>query len=155
MSKKLDTKQKFALKPDAQAFDEIRIKVKNRFKTSGLSGNEWRISAEAEFYRKGELIDTVDCGPNMETACGLLYHRLCTQIDNGQAFFGADIDHCAQEGCSEKPTYLYRIKEAYNDQGMRTEMYDGYHRAFCDRHHERGDSALGDNDNNYELITVL
>ncbi len=43
-----------ALKPDAQAFDEVRIRTVPRWKESGLSGDEWRISATVEFWRKGK-----------------------------------------------------------------------------------------------------
>lgn len=85
----------------------------------------------------------------------MLYAEFHKQISNGNAFFGGDDKHCNQEGCCEKPGFLYRIKEAYDDRGKRDETYDGYHRAFCEKHSERGNSDLGDQDNNYELIRVL
>lgn len=151
------TKEKiqFALKPDAQAFDKIVLRVEERFKDSELSGSEWRIGVTADFYRKEELISSVDCGPDMNHACGLLFQRFCQQIDNGNGFFGGSIDKCNQEGCSQPSKYLYRIKEAYDDRGKRDESYDGSHRAFCEKHSTRGDQSRGDNDSNYELITVL
>lgn len=40
------------LRPDAQAFDEVRIVTVPRYKQSGLSGDEWRISAAIRLYRK-------------------------------------------------------------------------------------------------------
>gem|GEM_PF-6705725 len=45
-------KDRYALRPDAQAFDEIRIVTVPRYKTSGLSGDEWRISAMIQFFAK-------------------------------------------------------------------------------------------------------
>lgn len=50
-----------AYRPDAQAFDEIRIFTVPSYKTSGLSGDEWRISATVEFYRNGILRHTEEC----------------------------------------------------------------------------------------------
>jgi hypothetical protein len=43
-----------AQKPDAQAFDEVRIKTVPRYKTSGLSGDEWRISATIQLMLSGQ-----------------------------------------------------------------------------------------------------
>ena len=56
MTDKLFDKPSRALKPDAQAFDEVRIVTVPRYKRSDLSGDEWRISAEIQFYRNGVLI---------------------------------------------------------------------------------------------------
>ncbi len=67
-----ETRQ-FALKPDAQAFDEIRIKIVPRFKESELSGDGWRISCQFEFYRNGDIILTDHCGGDMQVAAGLLF----------------------------------------------------------------------------------
>lgn len=145
----------YALKPDAQAFDEIRLRTIPRFKESELSGDEWRINTIVEFYRNGELVHTGGGTLNMETACGFLYHDYQKAIDEGKAYFASDGVHCDQEGCSEKAAFLFRIKEAYDDRGKRDQAYDGYHRCFCEKHSQRGDSDLGDRDSNYELVTVL
>lgn len=76
MKKELQETGKFALKPDAQAFDEIRLKTVERFKDSHYSGSEWRIQVNVEFYRKGELIVTGMLSSNMETACGHAVRRI-------------------------------------------------------------------------------
>ena len=47
------------LKPDAQAFDAVRITTVPRYKTSGLSGDEWRISAHVELLRKNDAAPVV------------------------------------------------------------------------------------------------
>lgn len=147
--------KKMALKPDAQAFDEIRIRTIPRFKESELSGDEWRISTIVEFYRNGELVHTSGGTLDIETACGFLYHDFQKAIDDGKAYFAGDGIHCDQEGCAEKATFMYRIKEAYDDRGKRDQTYDGYNRCFCEKHSHRGDSDLGDRDENYELVTVI
>ena len=53
---KLGEQWSHALRPDGQAFDEIRIKTIPRYKTSGLSGNEWRYHAEVYLLRKGQIV---------------------------------------------------------------------------------------------------
>lgn len=146
---------KFALRPDAQAFDEIRLKTIPRFKESELSGDEWRISTVVEFYRNGELVHTSGGTSNMETMCGFLYSEFHRAISDGKAYFAGDGVHCDQEGCTSKAAFMYRIKEAYDDRGKRDAIYDGYHRCFCEKHSSRGNSDLGDRDENYELVTVL
>ena len=41
---------------DEAWYDEVRIVTVPRFKTSGMSGDEWRTSAVAQFLRKGEVV---------------------------------------------------------------------------------------------------
>ena len=147
---------KRALKPDAQAFDEIRMRIVPRFKSSELSGSEWRTSVVIDFMRKGKVICSHADNPgDMMNACGLLYERYATMQDNGNGYFASDGIHCDQEGCNEKAEFLYRIKKAYDDNGNRQESYDGYNRCFCRAHSKRGDQSLGDSDDNYELISIL
>ena len=92
-----------ALRPDAQAFDEVRIITVPRYKTSGLSGDEWRIHAEAQFYRKGRLIFSEGCR-DVQAACGLVYGWYVTACDDGKAYFAGDGVTCDQEGCHEPAT---------------------------------------------------
>ncbi len=42
---------------DFESFDEIRLKVVPRYKTSGLSGDEWRTGVLIEFMFKGQVIE--------------------------------------------------------------------------------------------------
>lgn len=147
------TDLKYALRPDAQAFDEVRIKVQPRFKESELSGSEWRISASIELYRKGKLIIS-DVVGDMQHACGFLYAKYMTAIDNGNAYFAGDGIHCDQEGCSEPAKFVYRIKQGY-DRGHKSDSYTGSHRCFCEKHSHRGDQDIEDNDDNYEMITIV
>lgn len=138
-----------ALRPDAQAFDEIRIITVPRYKTSGLSGDEWRIHAEAQFYRKGRLIFSEGCN-KMDTACGLLFSWYVKAIDDGKAYFAGDGITCDQEGCHEPATVRYRRLFDYCRDAHKTAVSDvSLYRHFCEKHKTRGDCALDDADANY------
>jgi hypothetical protein len=140
-----------ALKPDAQAFDEVRIITVPRYKQSGLSGNEWRISASIQLWRKGKMI--VERGArDIEAACMFVGAFYLDSCDNGLAFFGGEDDICDQEGCSQSATVTYRLKAQYCREGHRTEPHQLTIRKFCDRHKTRGDGALEDADDNYEVV---
>ena len=149
-------KPRNALRPDAQAFDEIRIITVPRYKTSGLSGDEWRIHAEVQFWRKGKLIHTEGRG-NIKTACGFLFADHAMAIDNGKAYFAGDGVTCDQEGCHEPATVHYKIKRDIcagpGCCGQEKPDYGQDHRRhFCDKHKTRGDCGLDDADSNYEII---
>lgn len=150
---------KYALKPDAQAFDEVRLRIQPRFKDSHLSGSEWRISVVFEFYRNGKIIHTSSCGGDMQVACGLLYAKYVEAKDNGVGYFASDGFFCDQEGCHEVGKYLFRIKQDYcagpGNCGHKKDSYTGAHRIFCEKHSKRGDSDLQDNDANYELVETI
>lgn len=150
----MNEKLQFALRPDAQAFDEVRIRTIPRYKESELSGDEWRIHAEIEFYRKGKKICSTGVG-KLETACGMVYAKLMEAMDNGQAYYAGDGKMCDQEGCSKEAKFIYRIKQSYNRDGQKTDSYTGYHRCFCDEHKTRGDCGLEDADDNYEMVGIV
>lgn len=152
-----------AIRPDAQAFDEVRIITVPRYKTSGLSGDEWRTSAVIQFFRKGVLKHEASY-TTMEYAVQALPHEwLKAYCEGGKAFFGGEGDFCDQEGCKEKAVVTYALKKQYcrtcgKDEpavfpGLKgTESGKRYIRRFCLRHAKRGDCALEDADSNYEVI---
>lgn len=144
-----------ALRPDAQAFDEIRIVTVPRYKESELSGDEWRIHAEAQFYRKGQLIFTEGCR-NTATAAGLLYAWYMKACDDGKGYFAGDGLTCDQEGCCAPATIRYRRLWAYCRDGHKSEPSEvSLYRHFCERHKERGDCGFDDADANYVVDTAL
>jgi hypothetical protein len=149
----------WAIKPDAQSFDEIRLRIVPRYKTSDLSGDEWRISVVTEYYRKGTIIHTTQSGSDMQVAAGLLFGRLVEAQDNGIGYFAGDGVHCDQEGCNNKATVVYKIIQRWcvggGNCGQKKESYGDQHRCFCDTHKQRGDCDLEDNDKNYELVKTL
>lgn len=145
-----------ALKPDAQGFDEVRLITRPRYKSSGLSGSEWRISVHAEFYRKGKLIHEEFCGHNMEGAVHAVGWKYGVAGDEGKMFFGGgEGGKCDQEGCAEGATVFYRMKsEKCNHYSHEKILLDKEFviRQFCERHSVRGDCGFEDADDNYELI---
>jgi hypothetical protein len=146
-----EEKRNRALKPDAQAFDEIRITTVPRYKQSGLSGDEWRISAKIEFIRKGVVRHT-DRANDVESAAKFLAWKLAMACDEGKAFFAGEDDICDQEGCAEKSTVTYRLKQSHCDRCAQPGSYQPKSiRKFCDAHKTRGDCGIDDSDSNYEI----
>lgn len=142
-----------ARKPDAQPFDQVQIVVVPRYKTSGLSGDEWRISAQIRLIRNDRVIHTENLS-DMATAVQFLPAVWRRAIDDALGFFGGEGDICDQEGCYEKATVTYRLKQTYCDACGKPEPYykgDDI-RKFCARHSIRGDCGIEDADRNYELI---
>lgn len=148
-----DRGPRFALRPDAQGFDEIRITTVPRYKTSGLSGDEWRISAKTEFLRKGKVVYETYWG-NVQNAANGLGADLMRAGDDGRGFYGGGGDTCDQEGCAEKATAVFRLKQLYCREGHATPPMTPTHRQFCLAHMKRGDCGLEDSDQNYELVSL-
>lgn len=138
-----------AIRPDAQAFDEIRVVTVPRYKQSGLSGDEWRIHAEAQFFRKGVLVFSEGCR-NVETACGLMFSWHVKALDDGKGYFAGDGMTCDQEGCHEPALVRYRKKFEYCREAHKSEPSEvSLYRHFCEKHRTRGDSGFDDADSNY------
>jgi len=145
-----------ALKPDAQAFDEVRIVTVPRYKTSGMTGDEWRISATIQFYRKGQLIHEKRAG-NVLWACVMAGTEYLRAQDDGKGYFAGEGQLCDQEGCHEIATVTLRLKKEFCKDGHESDPYRydtrPLVRKFCDRHSRRGDCGLEDADRNYEVVT--
>lgn len=145
-------KPRRALRPDAQPFDEIRLKVIPRYKTSGMSGDEWRISVAMQLYRKGVLKHEESIAHDMENAMAFLSYKAVCAGENGAQYFGGEGDWCDQEGCSQKATVTYQLKSEFCKHGHETKCERPVVRMFCDEHKTRGDCGLEDADRNYEAI---
>ena len=148
----LGDKQHRAYKPNALPFDEIKFVTVPRYKTSGLSGDEWRISIEVEFWRNGKLRHTEWAGHDMSEAMGRAYHLLRKAQDEGKAHFAGEDNFCDQEGCSKEATVTYKKKNDYCKEGHKTTPHFEEVRKFCDEHKTRGDCGLDDADANYEVF---
>lgn len=155
-----EEKYRRALKPDAQAFDEIRFITVPRYKTSGMSGDEWRISIKMEFWRKGKLIHTEDfAGHNLEKAMAFASSNYARACDNGMGLYAGEYNCCDQEGCSKQATVTYKLLKEWCDRCGKDKPAQGYLgqkgviRKFCTEHKIRGDCALEDADSNYEEIS--
>lgn len=140
-----------AQKPDAQAFDEIRITTVPRFKESELSGDEWRISAKTEFMRNGVVVHETGAR-NVETAVRLLDYHFLEACDHGKGYFAGEGDICDQEGCANPATVsLEQIVEGCGRCGTtKAPEHSRPFRKFCNRHKERGNSSLDDMDESYK-----
>lgn len=153
----MNDKKRYAQKPDAQGFDEIRIFTQPRYKTSGLSGDEWRISGTGQILRKGKVIREFHAG-NVNYAAQKLMSEIMLSHDEGQQFFaGGEDGKCDQEGCAELATVTYRVINEYCNQahshGPTPLDKEMVLRQFCERHSTRGDCSFDDADENYEIIT--
>lgn len=151
MSKLGETKHTI-IPPDRQAFDEVRITTVPRYKMSGLSGNEWRISAKIEFLYKGKVVFETGAG-DVHWAIAMLQSHYIKQNEpipyNPTEFWDK---YCNQEGCKNPPTITYKLKNRYCNEGHKTQPYQIELRHFCEEHKIRGDCGLEDADTNYELV---
>jgi len=155
----MSEKYNYAIRPDAQPFDEIRIRIIPRYKESDISGDEWRISVLTEYMRKSKVVHSTTSGSSIEAAAGLLYGRLIEAQDNGKGYFGGDGIHCDQEGCSNKATVLLKIIKQFcvggGNCGQEIKSHIDHYRCFCEDHKQRGDCDLEDNDENYQFVKNL
>lgn len=143
------------LRPDAQPFDEVRLIVVPRYKTSGLSGDEWRISTAMQLYRKGQLKHEETISHNMTDAWAFLAWKATVAGENGAQYFAGEKDFCDQEGCSKKATTLAKKKFDWSRDGVKSEIPSSAYRLFCDEHKTRGNCGLDDADNNYSFIEYI
>jgi hypothetical protein len=139
------------VRPDAQAFDEIRLKTVPRYTESDLSGDEWRISVSVKFMRKGQVVAAKHYS-NMEYAVAFLAGDYHSGVDEGKAYFGGINDFCDQEGCANQSTVTLSKKHDYCRSGHKTEVSSPTIRKFCDEHKTRGDCGLDDADRNYTAL---
>ena len=148
----LADKKHTMMPPDRQAFDEVRMITEPRYKTSGLSGDEWRISAKVEFLYKGVVVYETSF-QNIDGALRLVQSHYIKETEpipyNPSEFWEK---YCNQEGCKNPPTITYKLKSRYCGEGHKTEPYQDELRHFCDEHKTRGDCGLEDSDINYELV---
>lgn len=144
---------------DSEGYDEVLIRVVPRFKTSELSGDEWRISAVVTVKRKGIIVYERAFGKMEQAAQYLSWVTGVEMTEMGpprkRGLFGHYPDECAQPSCTNPPLNHYRIKKLFTAQGegpLPESDYFEYRRAFCVGHSKRGDSDREDNDENYELV---
>lgn len=138
--------------PDAQLYDEVRLVTVPRYKTSPLSGDEWRISYQVQFVRKGRVISTVD---NWD--CTHAVRNAVKDYGPTDSIHLKGVDNiCDQESCLEQAAVTYKLKMLYDRNGIETDPYREDHRPlvrkFCQEHSTRGNCALEDADDNYEIL---
>lgn len=138
--------------------DEIRIVVRERYKTSGLSGDEWRFHRVIQLFRKGALMHEDAYNGNISSVASYLPWKLVEWRERAESIeeFRRE-DLCFQPGCQEKAVSEYEIIEEFGPQGQRLHPEEtGFfskRRRFCARHLRRGDCDREDCDANYRVIS--
>ncbi len=143
---------------DDEFTDEIRLKVVPRYKTSGISGNEWRSSVRIEFVRKGRVFAT-ETASTMHYALLLLgtYYLKAHEPVPQEA-----LDHakgkCDQPGCPDDAVNHFKKRVERLGGSGETIAVDAHDKErevrskYCRRHSQRGDSDREDNDRNLTLV---
>lgn len=144
--------------PDWEAFDEITMRVVPRYKTSGLSGDEWRQHVEVEFRFKGEKVGGFGAR-DMKAAAMLFGHHLLEQTcPIPERVIEIERAKCDQPSCTEPAVGRYLLKRLTSDRGeylAQDEQSFAYYRQFCRKHARRGDCGREDSDANYEPLDDL
>lgn len=148
---------------DDEWIDEVRIVTVPRYKTSGMSGDEWRFSAKVQFLRKGIVLYERAFGKIHYAIDFLpaLQHEYADQGLGDQDVEGAKIDFdkfCFNPGCREDGVVEYELLDEYiSPYGIKQEKKKwrtSVRRRFCEKHAKRGDCALEDADRNYRLVSA-
>lgn len=142
--------------------DEIRIRRVDRYKSSSLSGSEYRVSYRVELLWKDMVIATTAVGD---------YQYALVKAQEGLALWPSELemhDHwevvklenlpddlCCHYGCTNKATHKMVCLKNYSSDGRFSEDADLsgpylYGRQFCEDHKHRGDCGLDDSDSNYK-----
>lgn len=138
--------------PKFESFDEVRLRVVPRFKTSGLSGDEWRTSVLVEFSFKGEVVHSFGAR-DMASAILLLGQKwIEAQEPIPNRVIEVERERCDQPGCPDFATVQMEVVRLAADDGSwldAKERHGTPYRQFCDRHANRGDCSREDRDENY------
>lgn len=143
--------------PDFETFDRIEVYIVPRYKTSGLSGDEWRQHVQVDFFFKGIKVHEFGCR-DMNAMAMLLGARMIESYDNGisQKSIDAEVAGiCDQPSCKELSVSKLKIKKEFNrGEALVTDPnLPGNFRQFCAKHLRRGDCDREDCDDNYEVMS--
>jgi hypothetical protein len=140
---------------DWEAFDRITFDVVPRFKTSGLSGDEWRQHVQVRFWHKGEVVFETGYR-DMRCALALAQSDFLRQQEPiPERVIELEQESCDQPSCPAPPVGRFALKKQTSDRGDyldMTDQYFGAYRQFCKKHLRRGDCSREDADDNYEPI---
>lgn len=140
--------------PKFAIFDEVRMTTVPRYKTSEMSGDEWRTSVVVQLFFKGHLIREKSFS-NIDAAVTYL-GPLMDESPIPTKVLELEKTLCDQPGCKEEAVSKYRLKKLYSARGEelaeREKPWPYEYRQFCQKHLRRGDGALEDADRNYEVV---
>jgi hypothetical protein len=139
--------------PNFEPFDRIELVVTPRYKTSQLSGDEWRTSVAVIFSFKGVVVHETAVR-DMEAALLMLGAEWIRRQEGfPDAVVELDKERCDQPGCPEFATTTVLLKrETASDGSWLADKETPWRmfRKFCTEHAGRGDSSREDCDENYE-----
>lgn len=141
--------------------DHCEIVTVPRWKTSGLSGDEWRFSYKVILRRKGYILIERDFGSLSYAAAWMSLAMLSAcpadmpwpESAPGQPY--GDGWFCDNPGCGEVAAWRAWLRFEYDARGHKHEPVSKLFRVFCQQHSRRGDCALEDADANYDLEPIL
>lgn len=145
--------------PNFEAFDRITLEVVPRFKTSGMSGDEWRTSISIRFFFKGE--EVAEAGARSMESALLLLGRYWIEHQEPIPTRVIEIEErkCSQPGCSADAVARLGVGRLTADDGSWLDQSEQspfrYFRRFCARHLRRGDCSREDCDENYTPMDGL
>ena len=149
----MDEKPFYVRHDDDAWVDEVRIQTIPRYKTSGLSGDEWRVSVRVQLLRKGCVVAERGYG-TIDAAVAFLPGFLIERRELGCMDPPETESLCFQPGCSEPAVSEYRLRKEYCQRGHASEpAFADMRRKFCQKHLQRGDCGLEDADANYEVVS--
>lgn len=142
--------------PEFESFDRIELQVVPRYKTSGLSGDEWRQHVSVKFFFKGEVVHETGWNTMRNALMLLAGEWLRAQEPIPSRII--EMEHeglCDQPSCPNRAEGRFRLKRLTSDRGDYLDPADQhmqYYRQFCKRHLRRGDCSREDADDNYEPL---
>ena len=137
-------------------YDEVRLTTVPRYKTSELSGDEWRHSARVELMYKENVLYARSFTDMKYATAWLAWGVLDDDVSHEalKVYHALPKDYCDQPGCASKYDVKYQVKVCYHPDGstMARQPSKPKTQQFCKRHAERGNCSREDNDDNYLLI---
>ena len=143
---------------DDDFIDAVEVVTVPRYKTSGLSGDEWRFGVRIRLYRKGVVLYERGVG-NIRYAGIAVAEMLNGDRENymvpdfAARLKALDETKCANPGCTNDFVSEYRLKMEYSREGFKQAPYGDKRIRFCQKHLKRGDCGLQDADVNYEVVS--
>lgn len=145
---------------DRSFFDAFEVQRIEHYKTSSLSGDQWRFRWIVRLYRKGvAYVERIVGGHDGAFAATVAAEGLAI----GSEVFGAsgwttllevpsEEGTCCQPCCAKPATVRYAMRLEYDQTCFFSRAVPDdcvYYREFCEDHRERGDAGLDDGGTNY------
>lgn len=146
----------FKALPDDEGVDRVELVVVDRYKQSGLSGDEWRTAVVIRMFRKGDLVSERAMSGMRDAAAALPWLMLTAHEQSPMPLWGLDEMRCNQYGCAEEAVEVVELVNEFSRQGEGPLPDNGLprpRRAFCVKHRQRGDCSREDCDTNYVKVS--